>query len=319
MSVKTESLVGKAYLAFEEKLPFLIDELENRFGVSRSELHFYGNLVYLEKDLPNLPYWCSTVLLKPVLLHFQSIGEAADALKHIQRNWASYQFTLFRRAALIKEKLPYINTKPKNYPFEIPQKPIGCWTLLDEHTALYSAETSSYLPCGNLEFVEDHENPPSRAYLKLQNALVLFNNFFGRMPKAGDVCFDAGACPGGWTWVLLQAGCPVFAVDRAELVPELMTNHAVTFMKHDAFTLKPSELPDFDWIFSDVICYPERLLEWIKMWLAQNSEIDMICTIKMQGETDWNLIEKFAQLPDSKVVHLSYNKHELTWMHCGKK
>ena len=319
MSVTTEFLNGRAYLAFEDKLPFLLNELQNRFGLAHSDLQFYGNLVYTEKQLETYPYWCATALLKPVVLTFQSVNDAANALRQIQRNWASYQFVLFRRAALIQEKLPYINTKPKTFPFEIPQKPIGIWTLLDEHKLLFSAETSSYLPCGNLEFVEDHENPPSRAYLKLQNALVLFNSFFGRMPDTGDICFDAGACPGGWTWVLLQRGCSVFAVDRAELAPALMADPAVTFLKHDAFTLKPADLQDFDWIFSDVICYPERLLEWIKMWLAQNPKVDMICTIKMQGETDWNLIEEFERLPDSRVIHLSYNKHELTWMHCGNK
>lgn len=319
MSVTTELLNGIAYLAFEDKLPFLLDELQNRFGIKHADLQVYGNLVYTEKKLESYPFWCATVLFKPAVLNFHSVNDAANALRQIQRNWASYQYVLFRRAALIEEKLPYINTKPKSFPFEIPQKPIGIWTLLDEHKMLFSAETSSYLPCGNLGFVEDHENPPSRAYLKLQNALVLFNSFFGRMPKAGDVCFDAGACPGGWTWVLLQAGCSVFAVDRAELAPALMSDPAVTFLKHDAFTLKPADLQDFDWIFSDVICYPERLLEWIKMWLEQDVKADMICTIKMQGETDWNLIEEFERLPDSKVIHLSYNKHELTWMHRGNK
>ena len=44
----------------------------------------------------------------------------------------------------------------------------------------------------------------------------------------------------------------------------------------------------------------------------------MICTVKMQGSIDWRLIEKFAALPDSRLVHLNYNKHELTWL-CRKK
>ena len=39
----------------------------------------------------------------------------------------------------------------------------------------------------------------------------------------------------------------------------------------------------------------------------------MICTIKMQGEIDWKLIEEgFAAIPNSRIVHLNYNKHELT-------
>ena len=38
----------------------------------------------------------------------------------------------------------------------------------------------------------------------------------------------------------------------------------------------------------------------------------------MQGEIDWELVQKFAEIPNSVVVHLNYNKHELTWMHCDK-
>ena len=65
-----------------------------------------------------------------------------------------------------------------------------------------------------------------------------------------------------------------------------------------------------------MICYPERLLEWIKMWLESGKTKKMICTIKMQGKADWNLISKFEEIPDSKVLHLNYNKHELTFIHC---
>ena len=49
---------------------------------------------------------------------------------------------------------------------------------------------------------------------------------------------------------LESLGSKVFAVDRAELVENLMNDSKVEFMKHDAFTLKPEDLGKFDWIFS---------------------------------------------------------------------
>jgi 23S rRNA (cytidine2498-2'-O)-methyltransferase len=279
-------------------------------------------LVYDLDALPEkniLPYWSKTTLLNPFILHFDSIGEAARELKAIQRNWASYQFTQFRRASLIQEKLPYINLKIKKFPFTVPQNPIGIYTLLDQNTLIASSETSSFLPAGNLVLEEDHENPPSRAYLKLQEALVRFcSHFEVDFPDEKSRCFDAGACPGGWTWVLRQLGSKVFAVDRAELAENLMNDPKVEFMKHDAFTLKPEDLGKFDWIFSDVICYPSRLYEWVNLWLESGLVKNMICTIKMQGEIDWELVQKFAEIPNSLVVHLNYNKHEFTWMHCDK-
>ena len=107
----------------------------------------------------------------------------------------------------------------------------------------------------------------------------------------------------------------MYAVDRAPLAESLMNNPLVEFQAHDAFTLKPEELGHVDWVFSDVICYPERLLEWIKKWLSYQPDLNMICTIKMQGEINWPLIQEFADIPGSRIVHLNYNKHELTWIH----
>lgn len=191
--------------------------------------------------------------------------------------------------------------------------------MTDEKTIFASDRTSSFLPAGNITFVEDHENPPSRAYLKILESLTMANLIFDvPLPDEHSRCFEAGACPGGWTWVLVNLGASVFAVDRTELAESLMQNDKVTFLSHDAFTLKPEEVGKCDWVFSDVICYPNRLLEWVKKWLDSGLAKKMICTIKMQGETDWDVIREFDNIPDSCVLHLNYNKHELTWIHVEK-
>nr|WP_318659142.1 SAM-dependent methyltransferase [uncultured Treponema sp.] len=330
MPVHIEKLDGIAFLAFPDTLDFLKTELSERFSLSSlsgTNSKTFGEILYIENTsekrtdlfLREQPYWARTTLLEPFLLHFESIGDAAKALKEIQRNWAPYQYQSFRRAALIQEKLPYINLKAKNFPVEIPKSPIGVYTLIDDKTILASAKTSSFLPAGKIEFVEDHENPPSRAYLKIQESLTLARHFFGvPLPGPDSRCFEAGACPGGWTWVLVNLGAKVYAVDRAELAPSLMQNPLVEFCAHDAFTLKPEEIGKCDWVFSDVICYPERLLEWVKKWLDSGLTKKMICTIKMQGAIDYEIVKKFAEIPDSRVVHLNYNKHELTWIHAGE-
>ena len=333
MSVHIETIKGVAFLAYPETLAFLKSELKNRFKLDDSvRFKCYGDILYLENiegifsssnpeeiAPQELPYWARTTFLKPFILHFDSIGEAASVLKEIQRNWAPYQYQNFRRAALIQDKLPYINLKVRKFPVEIPKSPIGVYTLIDDKTILASALTSSYIPAGRIEFVEDHENPPSRAYLKIQESLTMARLLFdAELPGSESRCFEAGACPGGWTWVLVNLGSQVYAVDRAELAPSLMGNPLVTFQAHDAFTLKPEDIGKCDWVFSDVICYPERLLEWVKVWLDSGLTKNMICTIKMQGEIDYEVVKQFAAIPDSRVVHLNYNKHELTWIHCEK-
>ncbi len=303
----------------------LLQELKERFCASLENLKEFGELLYLPDFtfLPQekrLPYFARCVFYKPFKLTFDSIGEAASALKGLQRNWAPYQFKCFRRASLIQEKLPYINLRAKKFPFVIPDSPMGIYTLLDEHTLIASSLTQTSLPAGKIEFIEDHQNPPSRAYLKLQEALVMADYFFKvPLPSQNTYCYDAGACPGGWTWVLTNLGSKVFAVDRAELSKELMENPLVKFLKHDAFTILPENIEGFDWFFSDVICYPQKLYEWTDRWIKSSKAKNFICTIKMQGQIDWKIAEMFEAIPNSKVLHLNYNKHELTWIHVESK
>ncbi len=255
-------------------------------------------------------FWCRNVWLEPFELQFESISEAAAALRSVQRNWAPTLFTQFRRGELIRAKLPPIADKPRPFPWTLPDSPMGAWTLLDEHTLVGSARCSSPFPGGVMEFQEDKFGPPSRAYLKLQEALVRARRF----PRPGERCLDAGATPGGWTWVLARLGADVTAVDRAPLDARVMAMPNVTYLKHDAFTLKPEEIGPIDWLCSDVICYPPRLLEWVERWLASGLCRNFVCTIKMQGEPDAETTRAFAAIPGGSVVHLHYNKHELTWI-----
>jgi len=256
-------------------------------------------------------YWTRNVWEKPFLLEFDSISQAARELKSIQRNWAACPTRLYRRIALIEDALPKISSKPKEFPFELPKAPMGAFTLLDEHLLLGSAECSSPFPNGEVHFAEDREGPPSRAYRKLWEALELT----GKMPSPGDRCLDAGASPGGWTWVLANLGAEVISIDRAPLEDSLMRNPHVTYVAHDAFTLAPEDLGPVDWLFSDVICYPPALLAWVQKWLDSGMAENFVCTIKMQGEHfDKATTDRFAAIPGSRVVHLWHNKHELTWI-----
>jgi 23S rRNA (cytidine2498-2'-O)-methyltransferase len=255
-------------------------------------------------------FWFQNCWFKPFRLEFASISEAASGLRAIQRNWAPTFFTQFRRGALIAAKLPPISSKKRPFPWTLPDNPMGSWTLLDAHTLLGSAQCASPFPGGIIEFDEDKMGPPSRAYLKLWEALVRCR----RLPGPGERCLDAGASPGGWTWALANLGAAVLAVDRAPLEDRILGMPGVSFLKHDAFTLHPEDIGPLDWLFCDVICYPQRLYEWVEKWLASGLCKNFICTIKMQGEGDLETSRRFAAIPGSTVVHLYHNKHELTWI-----
>lgn len=294
--------IGTAYLAPEGYEKQLLNELKD-------VVQQYDRLILTDSP-PQQVFWAQNIWFEPTTAHFESISEAAAILKSIQRNWALFPYSEHRRAALIKEKLPFLSSKRLPFPTKVPEAPLGSWTLLDKKTLLASGRCSSPFPNGEILFEECKEGPPSRAYLKLWEAFTLI----GKMPKAGDRCLEIGASPGGWTWVLAKLGTDILCVDRSPLAPEVAAMPGVHFKTGNAFAMTPKAVGAVDWIFSDVACYPEKLLEWTSLWLESGLCKNFVCTLKFQGETSYEVARQFFKIPGSRIFHLGCNKHELTWI-----
>lgn len=246
----------------------------------------------------------------PVFLPVASIGDAAKQLKTIQRNWALVPSGHFRRAALVAEKLPKVTARPLVFGEPLPTAPLGAFTLWEENLLLASPATSEPVPGGEYRFAEDKVGPPSRAYLKLWE---LFTRL-GVHPQPGELCLDMGGSPGGWAFVLANLGARVFCIDKAPLAENVDNNPLVSWCPGSAFGLDPRHAGAVDWLFSDVICYPDRLLEWLLRWLELGQCRRFVLTVKLQGATDFALLDRFRAIPGSRLLHLSHNKHELTFV-----
>ena len=290
------------YLAPDGHLQDLLAELGETIAV-------HGRLALAEGP-PRDIAWVANVWKKPERIAIASIAEGARQLRALQRNWALYDWQLHRRSALIAERLPHVAARPLVFPAPAPTAPLGSWTLIDAGTILASPDCSSPFPNGEARFVEDREGPPNRAYLKLWEALTLI----GRRPGPGERCLDLGASPGGWSWVLQKLGAQVVSVDKAALAPAVAGLPGIEFRRMSAFALEPADFGPADWLFSDVVCYPARLLALVRRWLAEGRVANYLCTIKFQGETDMAAAREFAQIPGSRLIHLHHNKHELTWI-----
>ena len=131
-------------------------------------------------------------------------------------------------------------------------------------------------------------------------------------PGAGDRCLDLGASPGGWTWLLARTGAHVLAVDKAPLDPSVDAMANVTWQEGSAFALEPEDVGPVDWWCSDIIAYPDRLLDLVTRWLTSGLVRNLVCTIKFQGPTDHDAAARFGALDGAQVMHLDQNKHELT-------
>jgi 23S rRNA (cytidine2498-2'-O)-methyltransferase len=253
--------------------------------------------------------FAANVWLAPDYIPVSSIGDAAKQLKALQRNWALVPSGHFRRAALVAEKLPKVAARPLCFGDPLPEAPLGAFTLWEENLLLASPRCSEPVPDGAYRFVEDKVGPPSRAYLKLWE---LFTRL-GVHPAPGELCLDMGGSPGGWSFVLAGFGARVFCIDKAPLADNVAKNPLVSWCPGSAFGLDPRHAGAVDWLFSDVICYPDRLYEWLERWLELGECRRFVLTVKLQGETDYALIDKFRAIPGSRLLHLSNNKHELTF------
>lgn len=290
------------YLAPEDFLP----ELQAELGDAVREI--YGRLVLAEGPARPIA-WAANVWHDPVRLEIASIGDAATKLRAIQRNWALYSCAHHRRAALIAERLPKVSAKPLAFGAPAPAAPLGSWTLIDPNTILAAPRCGSAFPNGEVQFIED-KTAPSRAYLKLWEAFTVL----GERPAPGAFCLDLGASPGGWTWVLQKLGARVLSVDKAPLDPAVARLANVEERHESAFGLDPRALGRVDWLFSDVICYPKRLLGLVRNWMEKGDVGRFVCTVKFQGATDFDAMREFAAIPGSRLLHLHHNKHELTWV-----
>ncbi|MCX7115314.1 MAG: SAM-dependent methyltransferase [Gammaproteobacteria bacterium] len=252
------------------------------------------------------------VWLTPHIATFQSISEAVSLLRQAGKFWYVHPVHHVRRSRLIEAQLRKCPPLTRNFPIETEMPAIGGFFLLDKHTLVYSTQRLKKWPDGACFFMEDKQNPPNRAYLKLWEALTLL----GTYPQLNDTVLDLGASPGGWTYVMQALGANVTAVDKADLDPAIMQLPRVKFLKQSAFAIDPDKLEDaYDWVLSDVACYPDRAYALIMKWIASGKAKRLIFTIKLQGKTDLALLKPFQAIPHSRVLNLFYNKHEVTFFY----
>ncbi len=285
-----------------------VTELCEEIGYSAQVM---GDLVIspFKKDIV---CFAQDIWFEPRIVHFQSISEAVSLLRQAGKFWYLHPISNVRRSRLIEEQLRSMPPLSRHFPIETIIPDIGGFTLIDKNTLVYSTKRLKKWPNGTCLFIEDKINPPNRAYLKLWEALSLLEKY----PKPGDNALDLGASPGGWTFVMQSLGAKVTAVDKAPLDPKIAKLPNVTCLQQSAFGLDPAKLDKtYDWVLSDVACYPDRAYSLIMKWIASGAARQMIFTVKLQGKTDIDVIKKFQSIPNSLILNLFYNKHEATFFY----
>lgn len=167
----------------------------------------------------------------------------------------------------------------------------------------------SSFPRGEIPLADD-KSAPSRAFTKLVESEQRLGHFIER----GQTCVDLGASPGSWSYVALNRGAQVIAVDRSELREDLMSNPRLRFESADAFKFKPDRV--VDWLVCDVIAAPQRSIDLLLEWLRERRMRNFVVTIKFKGHDEYELLDVLKREAPSlctefHLTRLCANKNEV--------
>lgn len=137
----------------------------------------------------------------------------------------------------------------------------------------------------------DQGGPPSRAWLKLHEALARFE----LEPKAGQRALEIGAAPGGAAFLLLERGVEVVGVDPNELDARVADHPRFLHVRTPSTQLSPAQIAGpFQWLLVDVNVPPGTALRGALPFVEAHADQlqGVVFTLKLK---QWTLV---TELPD---------------------
>lgn len=165
----------------------------------------------------------------------------------------------------------------------------------------------------------DDDAAPSRSYLKVEESYGII----GAEPAPGETVCDLGATPGGWSYSAAKRGAHVVAVDNGPMKGGALGHPLIDHRCDDAFGFSPGKNAVYDWLFSDMLEDPQKVVESIvRPWLAGRWCRRFVVNLKF-GRVD--PIALLASLRSEgspfmlhgdgvRIVHLYHDREELTVM-----
>ena len=163
----------------------------------------------------------------------------------------------------------------------------------------------------------DDERAPSRSYLKIEEACVVF----GREPQPGETVCDLGAAPGGWSYSAAKRGARVIAIDNGPLKGGALGHPHIEHRREDAFRFFPPAGESFDWLFCDLVEEPHHVLcDIIGPWLARHWCHRFVVNLKFGRVDPIALLRELrapgsplvAHAPGARISHLYHDREEFT-------
>jgi 23S rRNA (cytidine2498-2'-O)-methyltransferase len=164
----------------------------------------------------------------------------------------------------------------------------------------------------NPGLVPHDQKAPCRSYYKIEEAWVRS----GIRPRAGEVCVDLGAAPGGWTWAALKSGARVISVDAADLVGHVAKHEACEHLRDNGYVFQPPKR--VDWMFCDMIVKPMATLGLLERWLEEKLCKNFVVNVKFRGRDPSDILTAIERLRHTyhlkplAIKHLFADRNEIT-------
>jgi len=141
---------------------------------------------------------------------------------------------------------------------------------------------------------------PSRSVLKLEEAFTLFLSEPERHTwlRPGRNAVDLGAAPGGWTWLLLERGLSVEAVDNGPMAPAVANHPRLAHRRADGFLYRPRG--PVDWLVCDMVEQPQRIARLATVWLQRGDCRHAVVNLKLPMKRRWHVVrDNLARVSDA--------------------
>lgn len=166
---------------------------------------------------------------------------------------------------------------------------------------------------------------PSRSAAKLAEAFKVFipAHEFSKYVHSGQNAVDLGACPGGWTAVLVAYGMMVTAVDNGQMQPALMETGQVQHLQVDGFKYRPKKR-NIQWLVCDMVEKPVRVAHLMADWIIEGYCENAIFNLKLPMKQRYAAVQQYIQAIqdrlyeaeikgwDMQVRHLYHDREEVT-------
>lgn len=291
-------------------------------SVSLSQVMFARQWFILIAEVTELPL---DDRISPLLIALHSVPqcgelrvEYADTTEGRELSKFCRKFSVPLRQALRGKGL--LSKKEDN------RKPLLMAFLTDNQTAyvgyIPTANASAH-PLGILR-LKFPAKAPSRSTLKLDEAIQVFMSKSQQEQRLQPsmVAVDLGACPGGWTYQLVQRGLFVQSVDNGAMDAELMDTGQVRYFAEDGFKYVPKK-KNVTWLVCDMIEQPQRVASLMAKWVINGWAKELIFNLKLPMKKRYECVlecleEIKEQLKNQQlgfelqVKHLYHNREEVT-------